>query len=79
MNEVTKKGISAGKDPMGLAAALLYLSARKTKDDNITQSQLAIAARVTEVTVRNRMKELLKEAIVNSLLSQYGLVIAVRK
>ena len=41
--------------------------------------QLAIAAGVTEVTVRNRIKELLKEANVNSLLSQYGLVIAVRK
>ena len=79
MNEVTKKGISAGKDPMGLAAALLYLSSRKTKDDSITQSQLAISAGVTEVTVRNRMKELLKEANGNSLLSQYGLVIAVRK
>ncbi|HZC21300.1 MAG TPA: hypothetical protein VE223_06620 [Nitrososphaeraceae archaeon] len=60
---------------MGLAAALLYLSSRKTKDDSITQSQLAIAAGVSEVTVRNRMKELLN---VNSL-SQYGLVIAILK
>jgi hypothetical protein len=49
---------------MGLAAALLYLSSRNTKDDGITQ--LATAAGVTEVTIRNRMKELMKEENVNS-------------
>ena len=58
---------------MGLAAALLYLSSRNTKDDGITQ--LATAAGVTEVTIRNRMKE----ENVNSFLSQDGLVIPVRK
>ena len=62
---------------MGLAAALLYLSSRNTKDDGITQ--LATAAGVTEVTIRNRMKELMKEENVNSFLSQDGLVIPVRK
>jgi transcription initiation factor TFIIIB Brf1 subunit/transcription initiation factor TFIIB len=55
------------------------LSSRKTKDDNIRQSQLATANGVSEVTVRNRMKELLKEVKVNSLLSQYGLVIVILK
>ena len=52
-----KEGISAGKDPMGLAASVLYLSSIKNRD-TITQSNIAEAAGVTEVTVRNRSKEL---------------------
>jgi transcription initiation factor TFIIB len=54
-----KEGISAGKDPMGLAASVLYLSSIKNKD-TITQSDIAHAAGVTEVTVRTRAKELRK-------------------
>jgi transcription initiation factor TFIIB len=56
MSKVTKKEISAGKDPMGLAASILYLSSIKT-GEIITQSDIAKAAGVTEVTVRNRAKE----------------------
>ncbi len=48
---------SAGKDPMGLAAAALYLSCVKNSDDR-TQRDIAEAANVTEVTVRNRCKSL---------------------
>ncbi|MFZ0514537.1 MAG: TFIIB-type zinc ribbon-containing protein [Candidatus Nitrosopolaris sp.] len=57
MSNVTKKEISAGKDPMGLAASVLYLSSIKTGEIT-TQSDIARAAGVTEVTVRNRAKEL---------------------
>ena len=56
MSNVTKKEISAGKDPMGLAASILYLSSIKT-GEIIIQSDIARAAGVTEVTVRNRAKE----------------------
>ena len=56
MSNVTKKEISAGKDPMGLAASILYLSSIQT-GEIITQSDIARAAGVTEVTVRNRAKE----------------------
>ena len=48
---------SAGKDPMGLAAAALYLSCVKNGED-ITQRDIAEAANVTEVTIRNRYKGL---------------------
>ena len=48
---------SAGKDPMGLAAAALYLSCVKNGED-ITQRDVAEAANVTEVTIRNRYKGL---------------------
>ena len=57
MNEVTEKEISAGKDPMGLAATVLYLSCLKTGEDT-TQFQMAHAAGVTDVTVRNLLREL---------------------
>ena len=57
MDEVTEKQISAGKNPMGFAATILYLSCLKT-GENKTQTDIAQAAGVTEVTLRNRFKEL---------------------
>ena len=48
---------SAGKDPMGLAAAALYLSCVKNGEDR-TQKDIAEASNVTEVTIRNRYKGL---------------------
>ena len=52
-----KNEISAGKDPMGLAAAALYLACVKNGEDK-TQRDIAEAANVTEVTIRNRYKGL---------------------
>ena len=49
--------VSAGKDPMGLAAAALYLACVKHGEDK-TQRDIAEAANVTEVTIRNRYKGL---------------------
>jgi transcription initiation factor TFIIB len=48
---------SAGKDPMGLAAAALYLSCVKNGEE-MTQRDIAEASNVTEVTIRNRSKSL---------------------
>jgi transcription initiation factor TFIIB len=48
---------SAGKNPMGFAATILYLSCLKT-GENKTQTDIAEAAGVTEVTLRNRSKDL---------------------
>jgi transcription initiation factor TFIIB len=52
-----QKQILAGKDPMCMAAAALYLSSLKN-DENITQKEIADAAGITEVTIRNRAKDL---------------------
>jgi transcription initiation factor TFIIB len=60
MHDIIKKEISAGKDPMGLAAAVLYLSCLKT-DENKIQRYIAEAAGVTEVTVRNRYKNIISQ------------------
>ena len=62
MNNVIKREISTGKDPMGLAASVLYLSSFNTRE-NITQNNIAYAAGVTEVTLRNRVKELKEKKV----------------
>ena len=59
--EILKKArelkISAGKDPMGLAAAALYIAC-VLNGESMTQKDVAEAAAVTEVTIRNRYKGL---------------------
>jgi transcription initiation factor TFIIB len=64
MCEVIKRGIPAGKDPMGLAATILYMSCRNTGEYRI-QVDMAKAAGVTEVTIRNRFKDLTKNFKLN--------------
>jgi len=64
MNNVTKREISTGKDPMGLAAAVLYVSCIKT-GENRTQSSISEAAEVTEVTLRSRYKDLVNQLHLN--------------
>ena len=48
---------SAGKAPMGLAASALYI-ASVMENESVTQKDLAEAAGVTEVTIRNRCRGL---------------------
>ena len=57
ITEAQKRGISVGKDPMGIAASVLYLAGQATGEYK-TQSEIAGAAGVTEITVRNRSREL---------------------
>ena len=59
IREAKKRYATTGKDPSGLAAAILYLSARML-NEKVTQARLAKAANVTEVTVRNRKRDLIK-------------------
>jgi len=53
LNLAKKKGMAAGKDPMGMAAAALYLACISTGEAK-TQKDISVASGVTEVTVRNR-------------------------
>jgi transcription initiation factor TFIIB len=56
MQNVSDLGMSAGKDPMGLAAAVLYILS-KTEGKLIKQEVIANAAGITDVTLRARTKE----------------------
>lgn len=61
LRRATELKTTAGKDPMGLAAAALYIACVMC-DEKRTQKMIADAAGVTEVTIRNRYKGL-KEAL----------------
>ena len=52
---------SAGKDPKGIAAAAIYVGS-KICNENRTQKEISQLARVTEVTLRMRVKDLQKYA-----------------
>ncbi|EJN61034.1 transcription initiation factor TFIIB [Halogranum rubrum] len=54
-------GIHSGKSPVGLAAAAVYAAALLT-NEKVTQSQVSSVANISEVTIRNRYKELLEAA-----------------
>ena len=57
LKKAKQNRISAGKDPMGMAASALYISTLRM-GMNISQKVIAQAAGVTEVTLRNRCKGL---------------------
>ncbi|MGM0591435.1 MAG: transcription initiation factor IIB [Halobacteriota archaeon] len=54
-------GVTVGKNPVGLAAAALYAATLLTNEKR-TQSDVGEVANVSEVTIRNRYKELLEAA-----------------
>jgi len=60
LRDARRRRAAAGKDPMGLAAAALYIACLQN-DEKKTQKDIAEAAGVTEVTVRNRYKTLKKQ------------------
>lgn len=55
-----EKELTSGRGPTGVAAAVLYIAAQ-LMGERRTQRQVADVAGVTEVTIRNRYKELIKE------------------
>lgn len=63
LNQAKKSGIVAGKDPMGIAAAALYLACIENGEDR-SQKDISNASGVTEVTIRNRcvgLRQMLKD------------------
>ena len=60
MRNIIGQEKSAGKDTIGLAATVLYQSGLKY-GESISQTQITRAAGITEVTLRNRSKDLKEE------------------
>ncbi|MHB8604681.1 MAG: transcription initiation factor IIB [Thermoplasmatota archaeon] len=54
-----KTGLTSGRSPAGVASAALYVASRETGEAR-TQKEVADTVGVTEVTVRNRTRDLLK-------------------
>jgi transcription initiation factor TFIIB len=59
LNQAKELGMVAGKDPMGIAAAALYLACISTGEVK-SQKDISTASGVTEVTIRNRCAGLRK-------------------
>jgi transcription initiation factor TFIIB len=59
LNESIEKEIISGRGPVSVAAAAIYISTVLCGEKR-TQREVAIVAGVTEVTIRNRYKELVK-------------------
>ncbi len=55
-----RMNLVVGKDPSGVAGAALYIACVKNSE-RVTQKKIAEAAGVTEVTIRNRYKSLVKD------------------
>ncbi len=58
LRNAKETGIHSGKSPVGLAAAAVYAAALLT-NQKVTQAQVSEVANISEVTIRNRYKELL--------------------
>jgi transcription initiation factor TFIIB len=63
-DDITRREIYAGKDPIALAATVLYLSCMKTGEHR-AKKDIARAADTTDVTLRNRFEGLQDKPQVN--------------
>ncbi|WP_254271522.1 transcription initiation factor IIB [Haloarcula marina] len=59
IDKARRAGLLSGKSPVGLAAAAVYAAALLT-NEKVTQSEVGEVANISEVTIRNRYKELLE-------------------
>jgi transcription initiation factor TFIIB len=60
LKKASNKELTSGRGPTGMAAAAIYI-ASVLSDERKTQREVALVAGVTEVTIRNRYKELTRK------------------
>jgi len=58
-----RRGFTEGKDPVGIAAASIYI-ASIIMNEKRTQKEVAEAAQVTEVTIRNRYRDIIDKLVI---------------
>ena len=61
-----KKQLLSGKTPMSIAISSLYIASRLMKERR-TQLEMSEAAKITEVTLRNRTSELIKKLAIKGV------------
>ena len=69
LKKAQKLELTSGRGPIGLAAAALYVSSLITGEKR-TQREIADAVGVTEVTIRNRYKEIIDKLKLKSTLDK---------
>ena len=57
LSMASDKGLICGRSPVAIVGALIYIASLQTREKR-TQAEIANIANVTEVTIRNRYKEL---------------------
>ena len=62
VEELVETGAHSGKHPVGIASAAVYAADEQIADGELTQQQVAEVVDITEVTVRNRKKDLIEAA-----------------
>jgi transcription initiation factor TFIIB len=67
LRQATEKELTSGRGPTGVAAAAIYIASILVGDRR-TQREVADVAGVTEVTIRNRYKELAEELDIEIIL-----------
>ena len=67
LQEATRRELTSGRGPTGIAAASIYI-ASVLCGERRTQREVAEVAGVTEVTIRNRYKELAEKLDINIIL-----------
>lgn len=60
VTKAKKEGVATGRCPFGVAAAALYI-VTLTIEREITQKEITEASSVSEITVRNRFKEMVEK------------------
>jgi transcription initiation factor TFIIB len=60
VNQAAEQKLIGGRGPAGIAAAATYIACMLLSERR-TQSEIAKSTLVTEVTIRNRYKELIKK------------------
>ncbi len=59
--------LTSGRAPKSIAAAVSYIASKITGEYR-TQREIAEAAQITEVTIRNRYKELMEQVLITTSL-----------
>jgi len=72
LEEAQETGQLMGRDPKGMAATALYLACQITNEKRV-QKDIAKAARTTEVTIRNRMKDLKELPVYKNKMAEYNM------
>ena len=71
VTDADEKGLTDGKSPCGVAAACVYIAA-SLEGFHRTQREISEASNTTEVTIRNRYKEICSVLGVEISLTPYN-------
>ncbi len=72
LRAASEKGLINGRSPLAITGALIYIASIITHEKR-TQAEIANAANVTEVTIRNRYKELKDVLEIDEIMENNGI------